>query len=279
MGLARTLRFITTHPMTREQPLAAVARYVKWQVQSRLQDEVVHDWIGGAKLAVRRGMTGATGNIYCGLHEFVDMSFVLHVLRPGDLFIDAGANVGSYTVLAAAVAGADVVAFEPDPGTVRALRRNVELNRVAARVDVRECALGAESGIADFTVGRDTTNRIAQPSDTGTRRVPLTTLDAVLDGRPPTLIKLDVEGYEPEVLAGAGKSLAAASLLAVIAEGSGSGTVDVLSGFGFARAYYDPPARRLLDSPRWRHGHTNELFVRNRAEIDARLAAGSPAGA
>lgn len=61
--------------------------------------EVQFDWIEGARLMVRNGMTGATGNIYCGLHEFTDMSFVLHLLRPDDLFVDVGANIGSYTVL------------------------------------------------------------------------------------------------------------------------------------------------------------------------------------
>lgn len=46
-------------------------------------------------------MTGATGNWYCGLQEYEDMSFVLHALRPGDLFVDVGANIGSYSILAA----------------------------------------------------------------------------------------------------------------------------------------------------------------------------------
>ncbi|MDN2583382.1 hypothetical protein [Aquibium sp. ELW1220] len=72
-------------------------------MQSRLQDEVIIDWIDGAKLAVRRGMIGATGNIYCGLHEYVDMRFVLDTLQPGDLFVDIGAPVVSYTVLASKV--------------------------------------------------------------------------------------------------------------------------------------------------------------------------------
>ena len=45
-------------------------------------------------------MTGATGNIYCGLYEFLDMAFLLHFLRNGDLFGDIGSNIGSYTVLA-----------------------------------------------------------------------------------------------------------------------------------------------------------------------------------
>jgi FkbM family methyltransferase len=188
--------------MNRDRPLTAVGRFVKWQIQCRLQDEVIHEWIGGSKLAVRKGMTGATGNIYWGLHEYVDMSSVLHVLRPGDLFVDVGANVGSYTVLAAAVAGADVIAFEPDPDTARYLRRNVAINNIADRVEIHECALGAAEGSISFTVGRDTVNKVASYTDANTRLVRIEKLDAILNGREPTLIKLDVEGFEQQVLAG-----------------------------------------------------------------------------
>ena len=43
----------------------------------------------------RKGMTGASGNIYFGLHEFEEMGFLLHFLREEDLFIDIGAYIGS----------------------------------------------------------------------------------------------------------------------------------------------------------------------------------------
>ena len=76
-------------------------------------------WIGGQRLSIRRGMRGATGNIYVGLHEFADMMLTLNFLREGDLFLDIGANVGSYTVLASGICRAVTWAFEPDPGTVR----------------------------------------------------------------------------------------------------------------------------------------------------------------
>ncbi len=74
------------------------------------QDEVIVHWIGGTRLAARRGMTGLTGNIYAGLHEFADMAFLLHFLRPSDLFADVGANVGSYTILASGVVRCPTVA-------------------------------------------------------------------------------------------------------------------------------------------------------------------------
>ena len=95
--LANLADFIAGHPLTRDQKLRAFGRFFRWQVESRLRREVIVPWIGGTRLAARKGMTGATGNIYCGLHEFEDMAFLLHFLRPCDAFVDAGANI-VYTI-------------------------------------------------------------------------------------------------------------------------------------------------------------------------------------
>ena len=79
-------------------------------------------------------MTGATGNIYTGLHEFQEMSFLLHMLRHDDLFVDVGANIGSYTVLASAVIGAKSISIEPIPNAFRNLMQNIILNDIKVRV-------------------------------------------------------------------------------------------------------------------------------------------------
>ena len=63
-SLARTF---AEHPLTRSAALGAWARFASWQIRSRLGDEIVMPWISGQRLAVRRGMTGATGNLYLGL--------------------------------------------------------------------------------------------------------------------------------------------------------------------------------------------------------------------
>ena len=160
-----TLQFIARHPLSSRRPLSAYWRYARWQIESRLRDEVIFDWVAGSKLVARNGMTGATGNIYCGLHEFVDMAFLLHLLRPGDLFVDVGANIGSYTILASAVCGARSIAIEPDPGTVQSLNRNIEANSIGDRVTVIEAAVGAAAGTVCFTIGQDTTNRVATDID------------------------------------------------------------------------------------------------------------------
>src|SRR4029077_6652553 len=109
-------------------------------------------WIAGQHLAVRGGMTGATGNIYVGLNEFVDMMLPLHFLREGDLFLDIGANVGSYTVLASGICRAVTWAFEPDPGTIRNLKRNIAINSLEPLVTIYELALGSAEGEVPFTV-------------------------------------------------------------------------------------------------------------------------------
>ena len=246
--------------MNRGQPISTLIRFARWQVQSRIQDEVIFNWIGDAKLAVRRGMTGATGNIYCCLHEYTDMRFVLDTLRSGDLFVDIGANVGSYTVLASKVCGAHAVSVEPDPGTVRSLRRNVEVNGITGKVRIVGSALGSTSGNASFTIGRDTMNRVAKPEDTNVRTLKLSTLDDIMNGETPTLIKIDVEGYEAEVFRGGQATLNNPTLKAIITETLDQEVLEILSKAGFKEAYYDPD-RKALSSTRSIHSH-NYLMVR-----------------
>jgi hypothetical protein len=65
-----------------------------------LGEPVAMPYVNETRLLVKPGMAGATGNVYAGLHEYEDMAFVLHALRPSSRFVDVGANVGTYTVLA-----------------------------------------------------------------------------------------------------------------------------------------------------------------------------------
>lgn len=241
-----------------------------WQIRSRLQEEVVVDWIEGTKLVVRNGMTGATGNIYCGLHEFVDMSFVLHALRPGDLFVDVGANVGSYTVLAAGVVGAKAIAIEPDAETASRLASNIAINDIDVLVDTHQTAVGDKVGTIAFTLGQDTTNHVARPSDKRTQIVPLTRLDDLLEGHDPTLIKLDVEEYETSVLKGAEQTLSKPSLLAVLIETVDFEAQKILNEHGFELYGYDPQQRKILEGFE-SLGAANSLYLRPSVDLEHRL--------
>ncbi len=269
--ISEIARFISNHPLTRQARIAACWRVVSWQVRSRLAKQVTVPWIGDTQLLVQRGMTGATGNIYAGLHEFPDMGFLLHLLRPGDLFIDAGANVGSYTILASGVCGAQTIAFEPDPETVLHLLANVKVNNLAALVRVYELALGATDGQINFTVGLDTVNHVAEEGDENIRTVQQVRLDGTLVEEQPLLMKMDLEGHEEQALRGGLKLLSNPSLRAIEIETLSPAVETWLSDTGFKRMYYNPFTRDLRAQA---HdiAASNALFIRDVDFVQERLA-------
>lgn len=208
-------------------------------------------------------MTGATGNIYFGLHEFNEMSFLLHLLRPGDLFVDVRANVGSYTILASSVCGARSISVEPDSRAAAALARNVEANRITDRVQIIQAALGSHSGTLRFTVGLDTMNHVAVSDAGETRLVEMRTLDEVLAKQRPVFIKMDVEGFESEVVAGARYALQNESLLGIQLESVPASVESWLTKAGFRQASYNPASRDVEIQSSQGGPTPNVLFVRD----------------
>ena len=215
-------------------------------------------------------MTGATGNIYCGLHEYEDMAFVLHVLRPGDTFVDVGANIGSYTILATGVCGTRTIAIEPDPETASHLQRNIDINGLGDLATVVRTAVGDRAGEISFTVGQDTTNQVATSADTEVQTVPLSTLDIILKNEDPSVIKMDVEGFETEALQGALSALAKPSLFAIQLETIDEAARMLLVDAGFAQFFYEPSQRSIFQARRG--DASNSLFIRQVPMVIDRLA-------
>lgn len=284
-----TIRYVLDHPLNRGSRLAALTRYVRWQIGSRIAPgEIVFPWVEGARVIVRPGDRGFTQNIYCGLQDFRDMGYLLHVLRPDDLFVDVGANVGSYTILACAVKGARGYCFEPIPGTYRRLMDNIAINSLGSRVLAFNVGIAEKDGELVFTSEQDSGNHVAVAADSEAAQttVQVRTLDSMLGEANPAAIKIDVEGFEPLVLDGANRTLSSASLHSVIMEVNGPGCArygfDEVSIFrrmqalGFQSCDYDPFSReiQILDgnSPL---GGNNGLFIRN-PELVSRIVRDAP---
>jgi FkbM family methyltransferase len=151
-----------------------------------------------------------------GEFEPGESAVVRELLRPGDLAVDAGANLGWFSlVMAAAVSpGGEVWAIEPMPPILPALRRNLELNDALA-VRLFEVALGETPGTTEIHVfaglphGHASVSTLDR-SDYRSHEVERRTLDDLLAGaRVPAFVKLDVEGSERDVLRGAEATLAA----------------------------------------------------------------------
>ena len=237
-----------------------------------MQEEVIVPWIAGQRFAARRGMAGATGNIYVGLSEFADMMLALHFLRRGDLFLDIGANVGSYTILASGVCRANTWAFEPDPNAVRNLKHNLGINDLDELVTVYELALGNTDGEIPFTVGYDTRNRVASAGGTNVRMVRQQRLDSLIDGSHSIIMmKMDVEGHGEEVLRGAESLLSDDCLKIIVAEWPTAWICEALCSHRFVRAYYEPSSRKLQRQPDEVYSDPNTLFVRDWDFVSSRV--------
>jgi FkbM family methyltransferase len=137
-------------------------------------------------------------------------------IQRGDCVIDCGANHGFTTVLFARWAGPEglVYAFEPYQHNVEILRKNLKLNNVD-NVRVRPVAVGAENATA--TLGIHPNAAILKNPKAGQRiaQVPLRRLDDEIDEKKVDFMKVDVEGFELEVLKGAQRILAGRPRLAL----------------------------------------------------------------
>ncbi|WP_419535976.1 FkbM family methyltransferase [Endozoicomonas sp.] len=283
MPFLKILKFILDHPVNNGQKIKPIMRFLRWQIGSRLvPGAVVYEWISGVKFIVRNGETGLTGNIYTGLHEFEEMSFLLHVLKSEDLFIDVGSNVGSYTLLASGVAGANSVSFEPVPSTFKRLQQNIWINNLNNKVNLINKGVASVQGHIAFTCDNDTMNHALADNETNENSilVDVTSLDAVLADQSPFLMKIDVEGYETLVLDGACEILKKDSLQAVIMELNGSGTyygfdesaiVRLMHGYGFDTYSYDPINRKLIHMANKNSESGNTIFIRNKKMVEKRL--------
>lgn len=134
---------------------------------------------------------------------------MMAALRPGDVVWDVGANVGLYTSLFADAVGASgtVVAFEPSPGCRPAL---LEIKTVHPNVTALEVALTDYDGSAAFDTSRgetDVNNHVRSDGAIKVRAARADTLQITSQVPKPDIVKIDVEGFECEVLAGFGDSV------------------------------------------------------------------------
>jgi FkbM family methyltransferase len=157
-------------------------------------------------------------NILRGGYEREEIEFVRSVLSAGDTAIDVGAHIGFFTMEMAAMVGptGEIYSFEPYGPNANLLERSIDENRFEDRVTFQRAAVGATSGSATLTFPVETLNsggayllRDGTAPLTGNQRaeVPVVALDDVKVKGRVRLIKMDVEGAEPQVIRGAARLL------------------------------------------------------------------------
>lgn len=154
------------------------------------------------------------------------VAWLRRTLRPGDLIFDVGANVGAYSLIAAALEPhAKILAFEPVAATYASLCENIALNELSNRISPLAVALGDRQGLLSFGMGSHSRGAAGHGGLHATGADAVTVLGATVDGflraiaiGCPTHLKIDVDGSEHLVLAGAIESLRDPRMRTVLVE-------------------------------------------------------------
>ncbi len=183
----------------------------------RLRQPLVPYDCGRSRIVADLGTALGLGLYRYGDSVDADIALVGRLLQQGDVFVDAGAHVGLFTLVAAARVGRHgaVIAFEPGPWARTILTRNIRVNAFDW-VRVVPAALAEKNGLGEFAVyGGDAAalSSFAPPEELSggcIRQVPTVTLDIALTGKERArlkLVKFDLEGAEVRALQGAGMVL------------------------------------------------------------------------
>ena len=270
--ISKRYAMIKAHPLASKNGLLALFRYFKFNIIQYLNPKPrIYSWVNGLHFYAEKGDAGIVGNIYYQLMDYEESMFVLKELNKNDLFVDAGANVGHFTLLAAGVANVEVIAVEPIKNTFLKLKKNVDLNELSKRVKLFNIGLSDTIGTLHFINNMNVMNKVSNNVGENTTEVEVTTLDILLKDQNPTLIKIDVEGFEYFVLKGAKKVLRKPSLKFLMIEFNNSGKSFGISDdevfkfvleHGFIPVKYDVENSKLVPISGYNTSKFNTLFVK-----------------
>lgn len=219
------LRFVKHHPVYREAParFALRALWYLWRERLLGGDRIAFTACGGYRFESPRHNYSSFVTAIFGQRDLNIVRFWRRYLRPGSVFFDIGANIGLYTVPASQHVGrlGRVIGFEAHPLIYRYLSGNVARN-CDGNVVIENLAVGAESG--EIKIAFNTSNpgetHVATRTEAG-ESVPVVALDeycARHDISRIDYMKLDVEGYETNVLRGATRIIDASESILIQTE-------------------------------------------------------------
>jgi len=146
--------------------------------------------------------------LYIGRREHYSTEFIKTFLAPGDICVDIGSNIGYYALLESRLIGKNgkIFAIEPSRQNIKLLNKNIEINNYSNIVSSRR-AVGAKNhsgflGLSESANQHSFVNKNLGPS-IPVEEVQIASLDTFLADKPyPQFVRMDVEGYEGEIVKG-----------------------------------------------------------------------------
>jgi len=268
-------------------------RWRKWRYKARITGSATTEIQDGVKMRLYYDDWLSEMLYFYGFEEN-EKSFVNCFLKSGDVFVDVGANIGLFTVIGASLVGngGKVIAFEPSAKNYGRLVNNVKLNHYS-NVTCNKVALSDLSGKAKMTVCTDkygAWNSLAKPSvgtSFETETVETVCWDEYSEENGLTgsiaLMKIDVEGWEYNVLQGARKALSRNDAPVLLVEFTDTNARNAghtcqeiytaLTEFGYEICEYSAETRKLVEAPlRDSYPYMNLVATKIKETVEARLA-------
>ena len=199
---ADTVTSIWAHPANSGERIRAVSRAVAYQFGVRMGRSRTQARLGEKSFVwVDVHRSSAIRVLYANPPDYEEMICWKKLLCPGDIYIDIGANIGAYSIWAAEQ-GAKVISIEPAEDTYKLLKENIDLN--GYDITAIRAAVGANKGKQKFTMGKDTLNRLDPKGDLD---IDVITIDEIVQDKVVAGMKVDVEGFELDVLRGGDRAL------------------------------------------------------------------------
>jgi FkbM family methyltransferase len=214
MSVKLIFKSVWQNPGNSGHRIARLCRAAGWQIRKRLlPTKRTLRLPNGARFVAYPDCVVSSALIYADWPEYHELQFMRRVFRTGEVVIDVGTNVGHIGLLLSDISGSEnIFAFEPTPISFKRLVENWKENGWSPQ-NLFQAAVGDGTGFIRVpdTARPETKNSVVPKSKAlGTVKVPLVSLDecrARWGKRTIGILKIDVEGYEPQVFAGAKKLL------------------------------------------------------------------------
>ncbi|XGB41379.1 MAG: FkbM family methyltransferase [Nodosilinea sp. LVE1205-7] len=269
------LNYIWFHPNCKDKRVQSILKFIGWQLYKRLINKAIDiQLIPGVKIRCHPKGYAAAAVLYCGLYDYDEMNFLLRYLRPEDSFLDIGANVGVYTLLAASKIKTGIVySFEALPKNHQRLEENLELNQFH-HVKAYSLAISNSQGDISLELAEgDSMPFITSQASEKSITVATNSLDCLLRHEPIenlTLAKIDIEGAELLAFKGATLLLQQQRPYVWIMELNGTvghfghtqqDVVDFLRDYGYGLYYYLSDANQLASIETGQQQGNNVLAI------------------
>jgi len=226
MSKLAALTTIFSHPLNRKKPLSTALKILFWKMnQLFFKFAILIQIVPGLFCICYPQSAYGTLVAQTLLPEFEEMTFLQEILQADDTFFDVGANMGSWSLVAAGkIKFGHIYAFEPGSIALQNLYQNIRLNQLENKITVIEKVVSNKSGYESFVLETiPDINHIAYGNLSGKKVIKYqsTTLDSFIENERISkidVLKVDVEGAEHKVLEGLLKNIASHKIGILIVE-------------------------------------------------------------